>query len=58
MAIDRNGAAVLRRGQRLLLRGQAAPEAGPVYAVCFGSPVAVGVVESGEFVSTRVFNLG
>ena len=58
VAIDRNGAATLRRGQRLMLRGAAAPEEGPAYAVCFGSPVAVGMVENGEFVSTRVFNLG
>jgi len=57
VAIDRNGAATLRRGQRLLLRGSAAPEEGPAYASCFGSPVAVGMVENGEFVSTRVFNL-
>ncbi len=57
VAIDRNGAATLRRGQRLILRGQTAPEEGPAYAVCFGSPVAVGEVENGEFVSTRVFNL-
>ncbi len=58
VAIDRNGAATLRRGQRLILRGSAAPEEGPAYASCFGSPVAVGMVENGEFVSTRVFNLG
>jgi tRNA pseudouridine55 synthase len=58
VAIDRNGAATLRRGQRLLLRGSTAPGEGPVYAVCLGAPVAVGVVENGEFVSTRVFNLG
>jgi tRNA pseudouridine55 synthase len=58
VAIDRNGAATLRRGQRLILRGSAAPEEGPAYASCFGSPVAVGAVENGEFVSTRVFNLG
>ena len=57
VAIDRNGAATLRRGQRLLLRGSAAPDEGPAYASCFGSPVAVGMVENGEFVSTRVFNL-
>jgi tRNA pseudouridine55 synthase len=56
--VDRDGAAILRRGQRLLLRGSAAPSEGPVYAVCSGTPVAVGVVENGEFVSTRVFNLG
>jgi tRNA pseudouridine55 synthase len=58
VAIDRNGAATLRRGQRLIVRGQTAPEEGAAYAVCFGTPVAVGEVENGEFVSTRVFNLG
>jgi len=57
VAIDRNGAATLRRGQRLILRGPSAPDEGPAYASCFGSPVAVGTVENGEFVSTRVFNL-
>jgi tRNA pseudouridine55 synthase len=56
--IDRDAAATLRRGQRLLLRGSAAPSEGPAYAVCLKTPVAVGVVENGEFVSTRVFNLG
>ena len=57
VAVDRNGAATLRRGQKLLLRGSAAPDEGPAYAVCLGAPVAVGVVEGGYFVSTRVFNL-
>ena len=57
VAIDRTGAAILRRGQKLLLRGSAAPAEGPAYAVCFGTPVAVGFVEGGYFVSTRVFNL-
>jgi len=56
--VDRNGAATIRRGQRLIVRGSAAPEEGAAYAVCFGTPVAVGQVENGEFVSTRVFNLG
>ncbi len=55
--IDRNGAATLRRGQRLLLRGATAPGEGVAYAVCLGTPIAVGVVENGEFVSSRVFNL-
>jgi len=55
--IDRSGAATLRRGQKLLLRGLAAPSEGPAYAVCLGTPVAVGIVEDGYFVSTRVFNL-
>ena len=58
VAIDRTGAATLRRGQKLLLRGSAAPVEGPAYTVCLGTPVAVGVVEEGYFVSTRVFNLG
>ena len=57
VAIDRNAAAILRRGQKLLLRGSAAPAEGPAYTVCQGTPVSVGVVEEGYFVSTRVFNL-
>lgn len=58
IVIDRTGAAILRRGQKLLLRGSAAPDEGPAYTICFGTPVAVGVVEEGYFVSTRVFSLG
>ncbi len=57
VATDRSGAAVLRRGQKLLLRSSSAPAEGPAYAVCLGTPVSVGVVEGGYFVSTRVFNL-
>jgi tRNA pseudouridine55 synthase len=57
LAIDRRGAAILRRGQKLLLRGADAPGEGPAYAACFGAPIALGVVERGYFVSTRVFNL-
>jgi len=57
LVVDRNGAATLRRGQKLLLRGAAAPAEGPAYACCFGAPVAFGVIEDGYFVSTRVFNL-
>ena len=56
--VDRDGAATIRRGQRLIVRGSAAPDEGLAYAVCFGRPVAVGQVENGEFVSSRVFNLG
>jgi tRNA pseudouridine55 synthase len=55
--VDRDGAAILRRGQRLLLRGAHAPGEGAAYASCFGSPIAFGIVEAGHFVSTRVFNL-
>jgi tRNA pseudouridine55 synthase len=57
VAVDRDGAAILRRGQKLLLRGAHAPGEGPAYAACLGSPIAFGVVEAGYFVSTRVFNL-
>ena len=49
--------AILRRGQKLMLRGADAPVEGPAYAACFGAPIAFGVVEGGYFVSTRVFNL-
>jgi tRNA pseudouridine55 synthase len=56
LPIDRSAAAILRRGQKLLLRG-AAPTQGRAYAECFGTPIAFGVVEDGYFVSTRVFNL-
>jgi tRNA pseudouridine55 synthase len=55
LPVDRNGAAILRRGQKLLLRGAAPPE-GPAWAVCFGTPIAFGVVEDGYFAPTRVFN--
>ena len=34
------------------------PGEGPAYSVCLGTPVSVGNVEAGYFVSTRVFNLG
>jgi len=57
IAVDRHGAGILRRGQKLLLRGADAPDEGPAYATCFGALVAFGVVEDGCFVSTRVFNL-
>ena len=57
VTLDRDGAAMLRRGQKLLLRGGHIPAEGPAYAACCGAPVAFGVVEAGYFISTRVFNL-
>jgi tRNA pseudouridine55 synthase len=57
LTVDRNGAATLRRGQKLLLRGAALPSSGPAYVCCFGAPIAFGAIEDGYFVSTRVFNL-
>ena len=56
LAVDRAGAATLRRGQKLLLRGPA-PMQGPAYADCFGTPIAFGIIQDGYFVSSRVFNL-
>jgi tRNA pseudouridine55 synthase len=57
LPVDRDGAATLRRGQKLLLRGRDAPVEGPAYAACFGAPVAFGEILEGYFVPTRVFNL-
>jgi len=57
LAIDRDGAAQLRRGQKLLIRGSHIPPEGPAWASCFGEPIAFGTIEAGSFASTRVFNL-
>jgi len=57
IVLDRNGAARLRRGQSVILRGRDAPCEGPAYAVCAGIPIASGMVEGGEFLPNRVFNL-
>jgi tRNA pseudouridine55 synthase len=55
--VDRDAAARLRRGQPTLLRGAEAPAEGSAYAACGGVVIAVGVVENGELVPMRVFNL-
>ncbi|MGB7126326.1 MAG: tRNA pseudouridine(55) synthase TruB [Methylovirgula sp.] len=57
VAVDRESAARLRRGQSILLRGREAPIAGQAYASCGGVVVAVGAIEHGELVPGRVFNL-
>ena len=57
LPIDRDGAAQLRRGGKLLIRGARLPPEGPGWVACSGEPVAFGAVEAGYFVSTRVFNL-
>ena len=57
LPVDRNGAAILRRGQPLLLRGAAFRRRARAWAACFGTPIAFGVIEDGYFVSTRVFNV-
>jgi tRNA pseudouridine55 synthase len=57
VVVDRDGAARLRRGQSLILRGRDAPFEGQAYAACGGVPVAFGEVLRGELVPSRVFNL-
>lgn len=57
VVVDRDGAARLRRGQSLILRGRDAPFEGVAYAACGGVPVAFGEVQRGELVPSRVFNL-
>ena len=56
IAVDRALASRLRRGQSILLRGNA-PAEGPAYAACGGTIVALGTIEGGELVPGRVFNL-
>ena len=55
--LDRTMAARARRGQSVILRGRDAPAEGAAYAVCSGVVIASGVVERGEFLPNRVFNL-
>lgn len=57
--VNQSDAGRLGRGQSILIRGRDAPVlAGEAYAVWRGRPVAIGVLERGEFRPTRVFNLG
>jgi tRNA pseudouridine55 synthase len=58
VAVSRDMAGRLMRGQSIILRGRDAPLAGKLYATCNGVLVAVGDVEKGELVPHRVFNLG
>jgi tRNA pseudouridine55 synthase len=57
VAINRDAAAQLRRGQSLLLLGRDAPAGDMAYATCGGVVVAFGPVEQGALVPHRVFNL-
>ncbi len=58
IAISRDAAMRLKRGQSVLLRGRDVLPASPaVYATCGGVLIAIGAVEQGEFVPHRVFNL-
>ena len=59
LVVQPNDAARLRRGQPVLIRGRDAPIAqGTAYATCKGQLVALGELDKGELLPTRVFNLG
>src|SRR5215207_2534270 len=58
IAVPREIAVRLMRGQPVILRGRDAPLAGKIYATCGGVLVAVGEIERGELIPHRVFNLG
>lgn len=59
LVMSRDQANRIRRGQSVILRGRDAPvETGPVYATCDHAILAIGLIERGEFVPNRVFNLG
>lgn len=57
IAVDSTAASRLRRGQPLLLRGQEMPLEGQAYAAFRGVAVAVGPIQNGELIPSRVFNL-
>ncbi|MES2906690.1 MAG: tRNA pseudouridine(55) synthase TruB [Pseudomonadota bacterium] len=58
LAMTERDADRLRHGQDVLLRGRDAPHfEGPAYASCQGELIALGVLEQGHFLPTRVFNL-
>lgn len=53
-----NDAGRIRRGQSVLIRGRDAPVLrGQAYATARGELIALGEIEGGEFIPTRVFNL-
>jgi tRNA pseudouridine55 synthase len=58
IAVSRDAAGRLFRGQSVVLRGRDAPIEGRIFATLNGVLVAVGDVERGELVPHRVFNLG
>jgi tRNA pseudouridine55 synthase len=58
IAVSREMATRLMRGQPVILRGRDSPLSGKIYATLNGVLVAVGDVERGELVPHRVFHLG
>ena len=59
LQLGSSDAARLQRGQSVLIRGRDAPiMTGDAYAICKGDLIALGKLQKGQFVPTRVFNLG
>mgnify|MGYP001766456206 FL=1 len=59
VAVNRDAAARLRRGQSVILRGRDAPaDEDAVWVTCGGDLVAIGEVDRGELVPRRVFLMG
>ncbi len=57
--VSQQDATRILRGQAVLIRGRDAPiMAGDAFAVSRGRPIAIGVLEQGEFRPVRVFNFG
>jgi tRNA pseudouridine55 synthase len=57
--VSQQDAARILRGQAILIRGRDAPVmGGDAYAIFRGQPIAIGVLEEGEFRPSRVFNFG
>ncbi len=57
--VSQQDATRILRGQSILIRGRDAPVmGGDAYAISRGQPIAIGVLEQGEFRPTRVFNFG
>lgn len=58
VVVASNDASRIRRGQAILLRGRDAPVGqGRAFATMKGQLIALGEVEAGSFIPTRVFNL-
>ena len=58
LTVSQSDAGRIGRGQSILIRGRDAPVmAGEAYAMFRGQPLAIGILEQGEFRPLRVFNL-
>ncbi len=58
LSVGQSDAGRITRGQSILIRGRDAPVLeGEAYAICRGKPLAIGIMQHGEFRPVRVFNL-